>query len=835
MGLRAFKMYGLGFVLWLLFTATASWAIPPLAPYVYQEDFETSDPFEYWVSNGSYAVNSKGITSEKSVSGSKSFKLDVTLESATYLYFRIPVSIPSVGSLGFKGNIYIQTVSGDLSASLGTHAAFRPYSGGWINVIQRTGVAAGSWALQSSDLATNYQTKAATEVSGKLGGATVEDIGKWTDHVALFIFAASPGRIVVYVDNIVIEGQVPLASEYETYTQSAWQSYLTRIQSEVDTMANVIAAFDRQLDDPEESAYLQTAQARTVEIKNSVGSRGYPTPAEYTELKEYYATVPVLGQVSATEAALAVYPWPAVTDTMVLPDMYPIPAAVGDSLSLKACRGEYEPVTFILRALRPLSNVRITWSDLVGSGGGTIPASEVDIRLVKCWYQSGRDSIRPGSKTLVPELLLKDDELVRVDAAAQTNALRVTVGGQQQYVDITSATSVMPDGAILSDAATLQPFDLAEDRNKQVWITVHVPETAAAGSYQGTVEVTPENESTRVLTLSVEVLPFDLQPSILEYGLYYTGKIVSSPASVLNAETKTSALYRKDLEDMKRHGVLYPTIYNYGSMMDEVLTVRNQVGLPRDRYYSCGLQTGNPTDQAALEALKKKVSDEIALAQQYGYGQVYAYGRDEASGDALLAQRAAWEAVHEVGGKVFVATHGSAESMGDLLDVAVLNGYYSDEVGDWLGKGKRVLRYDNPQVGVEDPLIYRRVYGLELYCDGYHGAMNFAYQAGFNNIWNDFDSDRFRDHVFAYPTSDGVIDTIQWEGFREAVDDVRYLSTWLAQAADAEAVRNWVCTQMSHGSELSVVRDSMIESISSLPSVSTPVISPPGNLQVLER
>jgi len=32
---------------------------------------------------------------------------------------------------------------------------------------------------------------------------------------------------------------------------------------------------------------------------------------------------------------------------------------------------------------------------------------------------------------------------------------------------------------------------------------------------------------------------------------------------------------------------------------------------------------------------------------------------------------------------------------------------------------------------------------------------------------------------FVYPAADGVIDTIQWEGFREGVDDVRYLSTLL--------------------------------------------------------
>ena len=36
---------------------------------------------------------------------------------------------------------------------------------------------------------------------------------------------------------------------------------------------------------------------------------------------------------------------------------------------------------------------------------------------------------------------------------------------------------------------------------------------------------------------------------------------------------------------------------------------------------------------------------------------------------------------------------------------------------------------------------------------------------------------RSRDHAFTYPTSDGVIDTIAWQGFRAGVDDVRYVTT----------------------------------------------------------
>lgn len=99
-----------------------------------------------------------------------------------------------------------------------------------------------------------------------------------------------------------------------------------------------------------------------------------------------------------------------------------------------------------------------------------------------------------------------------------------------------------------------------------------------------------------------------------------------------------------------------------------------------------------------------------------------------------------------------------------------------DEADKYHNIGHQVFNYANPQVGVENPEAYRRNYGLLLWQNDYDGAMDYAYQHSFGSIWNDFDG-KYRDHVFAYPTTNGVIDTIAWEGFREGVDDVRYVTT----------------------------------------------------------
>ena len=91
--------------------------------------------------------------------------------------------------------------------------------------------------------------------------------------------------------------------------------------------------------------------------------------------------------------------------------------------------------------------------------------------------------------------------------------------------------------------------------------------------------------------------------------------------------------------------------------------------------------------------------------------------------------------------------------------------------------GNKILSYNNPQSGPENPFVFRKNYGIVLWQNDYDGAMPYAYQHSFGSAWNDMDHEKMRDHMFAYPTTNGVIDTIAWEGFREGVDDIRYINT----------------------------------------------------------
>jgi hypothetical protein len=253
--------------------------------------------------------------------------------------------------------------------------------------------------------------------------------------------------------------------------------------------------------------------------------------------------------------------------------------------------------------------------------------------------------------------------------------------------------------------------------------------------------------------------------------------------------------------------------------------------LPKKALYTLGIGTGSPQTEAELDRLKKGVEKWLETARKHGYDEVYIYGIDEAKGEKLKIQRAAWRKVHEAGGKVFAACSADAINLvGDLLDLAILSGKpRPDQAEEYHKMGGQVFCYGNPQVGVEQPETYRRNFGLVVWKAGYDGAMDYAYQHSYSNIWNDFDNKRYRDHVFAYPVAHGVIDTIEWEGFREGVDDVRYLSTLLEEikrvrsrtpelAARAE---KWAL-KIHPDMDLDEVREQIIDWIIKLNSVSAP-------------
>ena len=508
---------------------------------------------------------------------------------------------------------------------------------------------------------------------------------------------------------------------------------------------------------------------------------------------------------------------PTITNDRILPTSL-VSGTAPRELALSACPGEYEPVSFVVTPSRDVEGLTVTCSDLTSSNG-VIGAADIDIKLVKCWYQGG-DGWTPGGgqtikgKVLLPELLVNDDDLVRVDLEKKQNLLRVTdpKTNQERYEDATGNNNRLTRELLIRDADTLQPVNIpGAGQVRQFWVTVHVPEDASAGTYEGRLTVRCEGSSDAVLPLRLEVHPFKLAPSVVEQSIYYEGKLSGSTIPIIDQKgSKTEAQYKAELRDLVAHGVIAPLCYQCTEdgrpagmgLMKRVFELRKEAGVSTDRFFGCFWGYGPKSNP---DLARRVLGEVIELTKSFGYREYYNYGPDEAGVEQAREQIAPWKFLREeIGAKVYLAAgpalwEGTGPASRELwnqvkevVNLIVAGGTPNPEWAKTLHEaGLLIYSYANPQCGVEEPLTYRRNYGLLLWKAGYDGAMDYAYQKGFGgHMWNDFDraGDKrgFRDHVMAYPTSDGVVDTLQWEGYREGVDDLRYLSTLLEKIEEAK-------------------------------------------------
>ncbi|OGQ92310.1 MAG: hypothetical protein A2284_16910 [Deltaproteobacteria bacterium RIFOXYA12_FULL_61_11] len=475
---------------------------------------------------------------------------------------------------------------------------------------------------------------------------------------------------------------------------------------------------------------------------------------------------------------LTLYPVDPLSNELIVPDTSL--DTPGYSLTIRACAGEYEVASVVLRSTAALAGLELEVGDLIGDQG-RLPATVVDLRLVKVWYQAGQHFYETGQRHLTPELLLKDDALVEV--RGEDNYLRLTTGKQVHISDPEGIPGIpaFPYPTIeqfpVADAVTLQPFDLEPNRNKQVLLTVALPDDPGpAGGYRGTVRLRQGTEVLGSFDLLVELLPFRLAPSPFIPSIYYRSFL--DEKGTLSSEGKNLTQLRAEFLNLLSHGVTHPTLYPQldADSLRTVMALRTEVGVSNDPLLYLGL--GITSYEENYELLDTELRAQLNFFAPYGTKELFIYAPDEQSLDSPL-RRAQIAAVHKAGVKAFNAQSlDLAWKVEDLLDVAVVAETPSRTLArSYHEHGHRLFSYANPQAGEVAPDTYRRNFGFLVWQQDYDGVMDYAYQHSFGNIWNDWDVPDSRDLCFTYPTADGVIDTLQWEGFREGLDDVRYLAT----------------------------------------------------------
>ncbi|MFH2069065.1 MAG: hypothetical protein ABII89_06360, partial [Candidatus Omnitrophota bacterium] len=370
----------------------------------------------------------------------------------------------------------------------------------------------------------------------------------------------------------------------------------------------------------------------------------------------------------------------------------------------------------------------------------------------------------------------------------------------------------------VKDSPALLPVNIPAGTNKQFWVTVKVPEDAKDGVYTGSINLSSGEKTLGAVTLKLRVLPFKLASPKTYYDLtreftssiYYLGQLASDDQKgTIYALLKNREQLRAELKNMFDHGVTNPQVtqeYGNRKILGEFLDLRNEAGMGNQPLYSrildiagflnCNFFTGAglPVPPEKLAALKVRVKEMIDFFKPYGIPEVYFYGQDEATDAGIKAQRPAWEAVREAGGKIWVAGYsrpmrrivgnleGQFELAGDIQDLFVSACFHApdtqpvkEEADKWHSVGHKIWLYANPQAGPENPALFRKGYGFIPWKADYDGAATWAY-IHYYPPWNDFRSNG-KLYNFVYPTVNGVVDTIAWEGYREGIDDIRYGTT----------------------------------------------------------
>jgi len=476
------------------------------------------------------------------------------------------------------------------------------------------------------------------------------------------------------------------------------------------------------------------------------------------------------------------------------PARAPAPESIGRPLEAFATPGEYEPVNFVVYAARDLDDLAVEVTDL-HAGASVLPKSRIDVRFVLRRLMRDLYTLPPERSTVVSRFILP-----------------------YQKLDV--------------PAGTLREYHLI----------VHVPEEAKPGKYTGSVRLTPAGEAPLELPLAFEVLPFRLRALAQRgYGVYYRFPAMEDDWSHVDVE----------LADVRAHGgnMLKSNLGVEFEAADEDVTpsyARLERGLAMLRKHGFHgrfpVSTGcehltrlvgyNPVEDDAdpaarerfLQLVKTAMEGLVELSEKYPEFEFLPTHMDEVFGRERLPRYIRLtEAVRQVPSlRVYITLHNDPKrdvtemmrQCDPYVDVRCYNGHCMDS---WIRAAGTFedLRRQLDESGDEAWLYHnirgaffpaewtRLVNGYYLWTSPLKVHVPWMYYSFKGNPFDATDGPRLRGGDFAYAVPDPddpnrMVPTRHWEGFREGVDDMRYLATLEALVAEHEgtpeaaSARTWL-------------------------------------------
>ena len=519
-----------------------------------------------------------------------------------------------------------------------------------------------------------------------------------------------------------------------------------------------------------------------------------------------------------------------MSETRFLPHAAPEGGEKGGTVRMIAAKDEYEPASFVLTADEDLGKVAVTIGELKTDDGKVFPKEKLDLRMVKVWYQCGTAWWSyfgdPAHQKLCPELLLHDEDLVKVDEKKEANYARITekdgkvwfrwlnppgaVDGRIEDAGYTGYPGFNSDSFLsmapnFRDADVFTGVTLKKGVYKQLWLTANVGKGVAAGVYRGVIRVRAEE---RTASVRQQAIPFVLR--VLDFEL-------PEPCTYLDCNRRFFTRFRPYLSLHHIMGVNGNDRALAGKQMVAILKNFAEHGLKLPSYLDrfshfewgreAGLDFTHPlyeagdmtfTDKAAMRHHARHLKADIT--KEIGWHNPLLGWGDEYGLKTLLGIRDMVK-IYEDEGFRFLCNSQAGYEAGSYMIDCWRPPYAPDRAS--FEKAFKVSRLEEVElgwyavqhVGVENPAFCRRQYGFGPYRAGFTFDGNYAHHI---QGWNDRTGDLFRPMMLIYGVNNGCLDTIAWEGFREGVDDIRYAT--LLQRLAHKLVRS-ECTEARYAAK----------------------------------
>lgn len=475
-------------------------------------------------------------------------------------------------------------------------------------------------------------------------------------------------------------------------------------------------------------------------------------------------------------------------------------------ISIEALKGEKIYKSFIINNVS--KDTYISMDLRLVADSGTLSRSDFDLNLIPTWFQAGRSTLKSKHhKFLTHELLLKSD---------------YNYSFKDEWKNIRGKWVYFPpvvDGVNNSTNSNSIKSYIPEADLRRVLIEFNVPENIVAGDYVVYLDVIDQVSKAKIYQLPVSIHIYDksidktskdkydififtylsLDPEVGRKNSYINGQ------NYFGAFDKQKNIYTAHVKDISDHGFNALLALDWRpAYLNEALKIIKSTDLKKLGIYAT-VPVGKNNNVLTKET--------VEVFKENGFEPLF-YGYDEPGCNTKLNNQIELnKEIHMYGAASINACFWDDKSIalnkGSLADRSQfdylafsMGSHGNDEFLDSLPvkqpvKGLKQLAYWHPHV--ENPIRNKLYMGYWLWASGLDGVIPHGYyflphiskfMSNKNKLNSNFyplspynDSGMwgkpegiYRQHSTVYPSENGIISTLQWEGVADGVTDLILIS-----------------------------------------------------------